>query len=135
MALSSVSLTKSLPKNDSNYRVFSPITLTSQIQSSNIQFPTNKPIFHERLTTSNTSPTTASTTRTPKVSFFPAFFTRKDAQTLKLDLLEAIQPLDRGADASPEDQQFIDKVLCLSTLLSFHFVTIIYLFFKKKFNF
>lgn len=47
------------------------------------------------------------------VSFFPAFFTKtpkKDAQTLKQELLDAISPLDRGADASPEDQERIDQI-------------------------
>lgn len=45
------------------------------------------------------------------VSFFPAFLNRgKDAKTLKDELLEAIAPLDRGADATPEDQQRVDQV-------------------------
>ncbi|GFY89211.1 hypothetical protein Acr_06g0011510 [Actinidia rufa] len=46
-----------------------------------------------------------------KVSFFPTFFTKtRDAKPIKEELLEAIKPLDRGADASPEDQQRIDQV-------------------------
>ncbi|KAF7803649.1 putative plastid-lipid-associated protein 4, chloroplastic [Senna tora] len=45
-----------------------------------------------------------------KVSFFPAFLNKgKDAKALKEELLEAIAPLDRGADATPEDQQRIDQ--------------------------
>ena len=46
-----------------------------------------------------------------KVSFFPAFLKKgKDAKVLKEELLEAIDPLDRGADAIPEDQQRVDEV-------------------------
>ncbi|XP_071724959.1 probable plastid-lipid-associated protein 4, chloroplastic [Rutidosis leptorrhynchoides] len=49
-----------------------------------------------------------------KVSFFPAFFGNKnkdkDAKLIKEELLEAIEPLDRGADASIEDQQRIDQI-------------------------
>ncbi|XP_057494468.1 uncharacterized protein LOC130779714 isoform X3 [Actinidia eriantha] len=45
-----------------------------------------------------------------KVSFFPTFFTKiRDSKTIKEELLQAIEPLDRGADASPEDQQRIDE--------------------------
>ncbi|OMO92082.1 hypothetical protein COLO4_17880 [Corchorus olitorius] len=45
------------------------------------------------------------------VSFFPAFLKRgKDAKVLKEELLEAIEPLDRGADATPEDQQRVDQL-------------------------
>ncbi|XP_057494467.1 uncharacterized protein LOC130779714 isoform X2 [Actinidia eriantha] len=46
-----------------------------------------------------------------KVSFFPTFFTKiRDSKTIKEELLQAIEPLDRGADASPEDQQRIDEI-------------------------
>ncbi|KAL5714505.1 putative plastid-lipid-associated protein 4 [Ranunculus cassubicifolius] len=47
-----------------------------------------------------------------RVSFLPSFFqkTGKDANTLKQELIEAISVLDRGADATPEDQQQIDKM-------------------------
>lgn len=46
-----------------------------------------------------------------KVSFFPAFLNKgKDAKTLKDELLQAIAPLDRGADATAEDQQTVDQV-------------------------
>lgn len=45
------------------------------------------------------------------MSFFPAFLKKgKDAETLKEELLEAIAPLDRGALATPEDQQRVDQV-------------------------
>lgn len=46
-----------------------------------------------------------------QVSFFPAFLgKRKDVTTLKEELLEAIAPLDRGTEATPEDQQRVDQV-------------------------
>ncbi|MBA0706527.1 hypothetical protein Golax_018631, partial [Gossypium laxum] len=46
------------------------------------------------------------------VSFFPAFLNKgKDAKVLKQDLLDCIAPLDRGADATPpEDQQRVDQL-------------------------
>lgn len=44
-------------------------------------------------------------------SFPPAFLTRNGrAEKLKQDLLEAIEPLERGATASPDDQLRIDQV-------------------------
>lgn len=50
-----------------------------------------------------------------KVSFFPAFLKKgKDAKVLKEELLEAIAPLDRGAQATPEDQQAVDEVRLFS---------------------
>lgn len=53
-----------------------------------------------------------------KVSFFPAFLNKgKDAKTLKEELLQAIAPLDRGADATAEDQQTVDQVGLNSCLL------------------
>lgn len=46
-----------------------------------------------------------------KVSFFPGFLARgRDVQKLKEELYEAIAPLDRGSDATPEDQERVDQV-------------------------
>ncbi|KAK6945587.1 Plastid lipid-associated protein/fibrillin conserved domain [Dillenia turbinata] len=46
-----------------------------------------------------------------RVSFFPAFLTgRKDISSLKEELFEAIAPLDRGADAFPQDQDRVDQI-------------------------
>ncbi|KAM3219620.1 putative plastid-lipid-associated protein 4, chloroplastic [Capsicum chacoense] len=46
-----------------------------------------------------------------KVSFFPFFSTKtQDTESLKLELLEAIAPLDRGAEATPEDQKLVDQI-------------------------
>ncbi|KAK1568299.1 hypothetical protein Q3G72_022797 [Acer saccharum] len=48
-----------------------------------------------------------------KVSFFPAFLNKgKDAKLLKEELLDAIAPLDRGAEANPDDQQTVDQIAC-----------------------
>lgn len=45
------------------------------------------------------------------VSFFSAFFNKtEDPTPTKQELLEAIAPLDRGAEATPEDQQIIDQI-------------------------
>ncbi|RZB97586.1 putative plastid-lipid-associated protein 4, chloroplastic isoform B [Glycine soja] len=47
-----------------------------------------------------------------KVSFFTSFLKQKgkDAKIIKEELLEAIAPLDRGADATPQDQQTVDQI-------------------------
>ncbi|KAH7511120.1 hypothetical protein FEM48_Zijuj09G0208800 [Ziziphus jujuba var. spinosa] len=59
---------------------------------------------------STTSSSTSSEKWRAKVSFFPAFLKKgKDAKTLKEELLDAIENLDRGAEATPEDQQRVDK--------------------------
>ncbi|XP_047976481.1 probable plastid-lipid-associated protein 4, chloroplastic [Salvia hispanica] len=45
------------------------------------------------------------------VSFFAPFLDRSsEIESLKQQLLDAIAPLDRGADATPEDQQLIDQI-------------------------
>ncbi|KAL1557783.1 putative plastid-lipid-associated protein 4, chloroplastic [Salvia divinorum] len=47
------------------------------------------------------------------VSFFTGFLNNnktKNPEPIKLELLEAIEPLDRGAEATPEDQQLIDQI-------------------------
>lgn len=58
------------------------------------------------------------------VSFFPSFFNKKtkDPTPIKQELLQAIEPLDRGADATPQDQQIIDQVLLhLIAIIQFRF--------------
>jgi hypothetical protein len=53
-----------------------------------------------------------------KVSFFPSFLKKgKDAKTLKDELLQAIAPLDRGSDATAEDQQIVDEVGLINSCL------------------
>ncbi|KAK4378653.1 hypothetical protein RND71_000515 [Anisodus tanguticus] len=47
-------------------------------------------------------------------SFFPqkkTIIQKEDTESLKLELLEAIAPLDRGAEATPEDQILVDQDL------------------------
>lgn len=58
------------------------------------------------------SPNSSSTEKwRAQVSFFPAFLSkRKDVAALKEELLEAIAPLERGAEASLEDQQRVDQI-------------------------
>ncbi|OAY72082.1 probable plastid-lipid-associated protein 4, chloroplastic [Ananas comosus] len=47
-----------------------------------------------------------------RVSFFPSFIKKrgKSREELKEELLAAIAPLDRGADAGPEDQESVDRI-------------------------
>ncbi|KAJ1434992.1 Plastid lipid-associated protein/fibrillin conserved domain [Sesbania bispinosa] len=53
------------------------------------------------------------------VSFFPGFLTGgRDVQSLKVELYETIAPLDRGAEATPEDQQRVDQEPLKSDLLN-----------------
>lgn len=67
-----------------------------------------KPTIHKDC---NLSGNSASKKWRANVSFFPTFLNQgKNAEKLKEDLLEAIAPLDRGAEATPEDQQRVDQV-------------------------
>ncbi|XP_059648147.1 probable plastid-lipid-associated protein 4, chloroplastic [Cornus florida] len=82
-----------------------PKLLHSQSSLTAFSFPATKPTTHNLSTTS--SPDKWRT----HVSFFPTFLKKpKDAKPIKEELLEAIEPLDRGADATPEDQQRIDQI-------------------------
>ncbi|KAE8009080.1 hypothetical protein FH972_005534 [Carpinus fangiana] len=46
-----------------------------------------------------------------RVSFFPGFFTKgRDAKSLKEELYAALAPLDRGAEATPKDQQLVEQI-------------------------
>uniref|UniRef100_A0A7C9DQZ2 Plastid lipid-associated protein/fibrillin conserved domain-containing protein n=1 Tax=Opuntia streptacantha TaxID=393608 RepID=A0A7C9DQZ2_OPUST len=104
MALPACSLSKSLPVNARD-----SIPLSFPSSPSSLHFP-SKPIHQipHKLSISEQSTRISSKTR---VSFFPAFLTqRKDAKAIKEELLQAIEPLDRGADATPEDQQRIDQL-------------------------
>jgi hypothetical protein len=66
------------------------------------------------------------------VSFFPSFLKKKgkSIEEVKEELIMAIKPLDRGAEATPEDQERIDQVIpflyiwlleLLSLINLFHF--------------
>ncbi|KAM7470381.1 hypothetical protein LguiA_008564 [Lonicera macranthoides] len=71
------------------------------------QFQPNHPLS---LSTSSTSSPPISKWRT-NISFFPAFLNKpKDTKPIKEELLEAIAPLDRGAEATPEDQERVDRI-------------------------
>ncbi|XP_031745469.1 probable plastid-lipid-associated protein 4, chloroplastic isoform X2 [Cucumis sativus] len=48
-----------------------------------------------------------------RISFFPAFLNKgkgNNVTALKQELLQAIEPLDRGAEATPEDQEMVDQI-------------------------
>ncbi|XP_024960082.1 probable plastid-lipid-associated protein 4, chloroplastic [Cynara cardunculus var. scolymus] len=76
--------------------------------------------FPAKLTTTTTTTTTTtnhhlishnSKWRT-SVSFFTGFLNKpKNVESIKQELLDAIAPLDRGAEASPEDQQSIEQIV------------------------
>nr|AFK48988.1 unknown [Lotus japonicus] len=105
MALSSLPLLSPLNTTDTD---FHPKLLHFNLpsSSSSSHFPVRFPIYH-------TSHSLAISEKwRAKVSFFPAFLNnkRKDASTIKQELLDAIAPLDRGADATLEDQQTIDQI-------------------------
>nr|XP_048337506.1 probable plastid-lipid-associated protein 4, chloroplastic isoform X2 [Ziziphus jujuba var. spinosa] len=104
---------------------YSPAFLSTSHSSSSslklVQF--HNPLIHsyfpEKPTSASpihTLPTSTSTSASnqkwrARVSFFPAFLNRaKVAESLKEQLLEAITPLDRGAEATPEDQQRVDQI-------------------------
>lgn len=63
------------------------------------------------------SPLAAPNWRT-KVSFFPSFLENKGKkiEEIKQELFDAIAPLDRGAEATPEDQERIDRVILFELL-------------------
>lgn len=65
------------------------------------------------LTTHNNYVSTSITKWRTNVSFLPSFLNNRkgDATTIKQELLQAIAPLDRGAQATPEDQQRVDLVI------------------------
>ncbi|GAB4851940.1 Probable plastid-lipid-associated protein 4, chloroplastic [Ancistrocladus abbreviatus] len=76
-----------------------------------LKLSSSTPFSEQSGPSSRTRTSTTTTTTRTNVSFFPAFLTnRKDAKAIKKELLEAIEPLDRGADASPEDQQRVDQI-------------------------
>ncbi|KAA8536528.1 hypothetical protein F0562_029006 [Nyssa sinensis] len=112
---------KHTPPQPTISMALSPHTVLTTAQSSIVPKLTHS---HSSLTTSSfpTKPITqhnlsfSITTSDPdkwrtNVSFFPAFLNKaKDAKAIKEELLDAIAPLDRGADATPEDQQRIDQI-------------------------
>ena len=54
------------------------------------------------------------------VSFFPSFLTKsKDSEALKEELFTAIAPLDRGAEATAQDQELVDQVMMMMTMFDY----------------
>lgn len=99
----------------------SPSSLLTSVQSSKPSFPIllNSQYFPFTKPTNHNTFNDSALLLTPSlskkwragISFFPAFLKKgKDAKTLKQELLDAIAPLDRGADATPEDQERVDQV-------------------------
>ncbi|KAF6147939.1 hypothetical protein GIB67_001514 [Kingdonia uniflora] len=81
----------------------SPQFFTSQASTPNLCFPA-KPNNNNRDLSLNTKWRT-------RVSFMSSFLKKgKNSETLKEELLEAIGPLDRGADATLEDQEAVDQI-------------------------
>ncbi|XP_074272844.1 putative plastid-lipid-associated protein 4, chloroplastic [Silene latifolia] len=113
MALSSAYSFKSFPANESSS---SSIRASSPALSvpSTFQLSTTKPSFSNKplLLAAGDQLLNRSNVWKTRVSFFPAFLTNKskDAKAVKEQLLQAIQPLDRGADATLDDQQTIDQL-------------------------
>ncbi|THG06619.1 hypothetical protein TEA_005242 [Camellia sinensis var. sinensis] len=111
--------------NPFNYHT-SPITTTTTLKpllSSSPKTPNNPNFIHIQSSIPNFNTTTNTTNKfnplessgyqkwRTRVSFFTSFLTKtKDSESLKEELLDAIAPLDRGADASPEDQERIDEI-------------------------
>uniref|UniRef100_A0A5B7B516 Plastid lipid-associated protein/fibrillin conserved domain-containing protein n=1 Tax=Davidia involucrata TaxID=16924 RepID=A0A5B7B516_DAVIN len=87
-----------------------PKLLHSHSSPTTFSFPT-KPITQQHALSLSTTSVDTDKWRT-NVSFFPTFLNKKakDPKPIKEELLEAIAPLDRGADATPEDQQRIDQI-------------------------
>ncbi|KAI3909248.1 hypothetical protein MKW98_009674 [Papaver atlanticum] len=109
---SSTSLTLSVqtsiqPSSSSSNYVFQSLPPTSTLH-----FPSscNNNLNNKKSLSLNTTTFSEQKWRT-RVSFFPSFMkSGKDSKTIKEELLQAIAPLDRGAEATPEDQERIDKI-------------------------
>ncbi|KAI7726796.1 hypothetical protein M8C21_004781 [Ambrosia artemisiifolia] len=92
------------------------------LYSLNNFFPSSSPITHTSIHSRPTTPffffnnplisLTQNNTRTcrSRVSFLQLFQTKsEDLENLKQELLQIIAPLDRGADATPEQQDRVDQ--------------------------
>ncbi|KAL0384549.1 UNVERIFIED_CONTAM: putative plastid-lipid-associated protein 4, chloroplastic [Sesamum radiatum] len=78
-----------------------------------VSFPANPHNHCLSTTIAATPPPAAQHKWRTQVSFFTSFLGNnktKNAEAIKEELLEAIAPLDRGAEATPEDQQKIDQI-------------------------
>ncbi|KAL2254359.1 probable plastid-lipid-associated protein 4, chloroplastic isoform X2 [Sesamum indicum] len=78
-----------------------------------VSFPANHHNHYLSTTIAATPPPAAQHKWRTQVSFFTSFLGNnktKSAEAIKEELLEAIATLDRGAEATPEDQQKIDQI-------------------------
>ncbi|KAK4438272.1 putative plastid-lipid-associated protein 4, chloroplastic [Sesamum alatum] len=78
-----------------------------------VSFPANPHNYCLSTTSAATPPPAAQHKWRTHVSFFTSFLGNnktKSADAIKEELLEAIAPLDRGAEATPEEQQKIDQI-------------------------
>uniref|UniRef100_A0A6N2M9C3 Plastid lipid-associated protein/fibrillin conserved domain-containing protein n=2 Tax=Salix viminalis TaxID=40686 RepID=A0A6N2M9C3_SALVM len=92
----------------SQFSTHSPLP---KLTTSHLFFSSSKPSNQTSYFNLSSSYSTIDRSWRARVSFFPAFLKKgKDAKVLKEELLEAIDPLDRGADAIPEDQQRVDEI-------------------------
>ncbi|KAK9286814.1 hypothetical protein L1049_015219 [Liquidambar formosana] len=109
MALSSPPPSALITTQSSTHLLFPRLLHSHSSLTTALPFPP-KPTNQNTHKLSHPSESASDKWRT-RVSFFPAFLKKgKDAKTLKEELLEAIAPLDRGADATPEDQQTVDQI-------------------------
>ncbi|XP_057418823.1 probable plastid-lipid-associated protein 5, chloroplastic [Lotus japonicus] len=75
-------------------------TIASNPSKPNLLFSSSRPKFNTSISDSDKGRN--------KVSFFQGFLTGgRDVQSLKVELYQTISPLDRGAEATREDQQLI----------------------------
>lgn len=101
--------------------LFSPISFcyfcrsNQRRRDSSLQFPSNG--FGRSLES-----TASDEWRVGVSSFFAPFSDKsREIESLKQQLLDAIAPLDRGAAATPEDQQLVERVSCfIARFVSFH---------------
>lgn len=92
----------------------------------NLLFPFPRPKFNTTTTNIIVPPVADSGKWRNMVSFFPGFLKGgRDVQSLKVELYEAIAPLDRGAEATPEDQQRVDQVQEVKTNSNIMLITCI----------
>ncbi|KAL5096345.1 hypothetical protein RYX36_000672 [Vicia faba] len=87
--------------------------INSQPLQQNLLFTPPRPQFYTTLIKPPPSIANSKKWRST-VSFFQGFLTggdrERDVQSLKDELYETIAPLDRGAEATSEDQQRVDKI-------------------------
>ncbi|XP_021286181.1 probable plastid-lipid-associated protein 4, chloroplastic isoform X2 [Herrania umbratica] len=102
---------------------FTVITLPKALQSSNepITYSPSLSIFSSKSLVSSSKPNICSNLSSlenalslkwrTRASFFPSFLTKgQDVQSLKDELFDAIAPLDRGAEATRDDQERVDQI-------------------------